>query len=71
MSKKKRFIVHVEETRHYEFEVWAEDADQAREMGHPIWATADTVGEWELPDQETLLRAYAMPLPTPPVTGKE
>ncbi len=50
---KKPFMIHVAETRHYEFEIWADDEDAARERGQSIWRDAPTVGQWELPDDET------------------
>jgi len=49
---KKPFIFHVSETRHYEFVVWDIDEAAARERGSVIWRDADTVGQWELPDEE-------------------
>lgn len=53
MAEKKPFRFHVAETRHFEFEVWARNESEAREMGIDIWRDAATTGQWELPDQET------------------
>lgn len=50
---KKPFMFHIIETQHYEFEIWADDEDEAREKGQKIWRDAPTVGQWELPDDET------------------
>ena len=53
MSKRKRFTFHIEEKRHFEFEVFAENEKEAGEMGIKIWADAATTGQWELSDIET------------------
>lgn len=52
-ADKKPFTFHVAETRHFEFEIWAKDANEAREKGMDMWRDAAAVGQWELPDQET------------------
>ena len=49
----KPFKMHVTLTRHYEFEVWAADKDAAFDKGTLIWRDAPTVGQWELPDEQT------------------
>jgi len=53
MADKKRYLVHVAETRHFEFEVWAADSNAAEEMASQIWTKAATTGQWELPDTDT------------------
>lgn len=53
MSTKQEFVFHIAETRHFEFKVWAESEEAAREAGQEIWRNAATVGQWELPDTET------------------
>lgn len=49
MAKKKPFIVHVSETRHFEMEVWAADENRAREDGMELWRNAPVINQWELP----------------------
>lgn len=56
MPAKKPFIVHVAETRHFEFEVWATSREDAESSGQAIWRAAPTTGQWELPDEETEYR---------------
>lgn len=53
MSDKKPFQMHVTETRHFEFEVWAANESEAFEKGRDIWIDAPTTGEWELSQTET------------------
>lgn len=53
MADKKRFMMQVSETRHFEFEVWAESQTEAEGIGQQIWRNAPTTGQWELPDTET------------------
>ena len=69
MSVRKPFIVHVEEVRHFQFEVWATDADEARDGGVRIWRKADTTGQWELPDTET--RYSATPTASYPTSDEK
>lgn len=53
MTEKKRFLIHVAETRHFEFEVHAESQTEAESIGQQIWRKAPTTGQWELPDTDT------------------
>lgn len=48
-----KFLIHVTETRHFEFEVEAADKDAAFENGRDKWIAAPTTGQWELAQQET------------------
>jgi hypothetical protein len=59
MGNKRPFIVHIEETRHFNLEVWAETRNAAILEGQKIWREAPTTGQWELPDTET--NYYAFP----------
>ena len=52
-SSAKPFKMHVTVTQHYEFEVWGDDKQEAFDKGTLIWRRAETVGQWELPDEET------------------
>lgn len=48
-----KFLIHITETRHFEFEVEAADKDAAFEKGRDEWIKAPTTGQWELAQQET------------------
>lgn len=50
---KQKYVFHVAETRHFEFEIWADDDEKARDYGREIWREATVTGHWELPDTET------------------
>lgn len=60
MAEKKRFMMQVSETRHFEFEVLAESQTEAESIGQQIWRHAPTTGQWELPDTETDYHAAEM-----------
>lgn len=53
MTEKQAFRIHIEETRHFQFEVWAETRAAALEQAQQIWREAPTTGQWELPDTDT------------------
>jgi hypothetical protein len=63
MTDKTAYVIHIAETRHFEFTVWADDKDAALDMGREIWREAPTTGQWEIPDTETDYHTYkAMPV---------
>lgn len=57
MAEKFRYNIHIEETRHFSFEVWAESKIAALEECQRIWREAPTTGQWELPDTDTSYHA--------------
>jgi hypothetical protein len=57
LSDKRPYTIHIEETRHFEFEVWADTKSAALEEAQRIWREAPTTGQWELPDTATDYRA--------------
>jgi hypothetical protein len=59
------FTVHVAETSHFEFEVWAISEEDAREKAQDRWRAAPTTGQWELPDTETDYSVSALTLGEP------
>lgn len=60
MAEKKRFVMQIAETRHFEFEVWATSQTEAESVGLRIWREAPTTGQWELPGTETDYHAAEM-----------
>lgn len=46
-------MIEVAVTKHYEIEIWAHNPDDALHKGVEIYQTADTIGQWEKPQEET------------------
>jgi hypothetical protein len=48
---KATFVVQIARTTNYELRVVANDESDAKLIALDLWQTADTIGQWEIPDE--------------------